>query len=266
VEWWLAYLAVGAVAGLLAGLLGVGGGIIVVPALAVVFTTQGIPPQYIMALALGTSLAAIVFTALASVRAHHAHGAVDWRIVWRITPGLVVGAFAGASIAARASSSILAVAFGLFLCCVATYLIIDGIPQGSGPLPGRLGLWTVGGAIGLVSGVMGIGGGTLTVPFLTWRRIRFHHAIGTAAAAGLPIAVAGALGYLLSGLALGSSPPDSVGFVHVPAFIGVTVTSVSAAPLGARLAHRLPTGPLRKVFGLFLYLAGGKLVLSVLLT
>ncbi len=260
------YLAVGAVAGLLAGLLGVGGGVIVVPALAVVFTAQGVAPQYIMGLALGTSLSVIVFTALASVRAHHAHGAVDWRIVRRLTPGLAAGAFVGASLAARAPSGVLAVAFGVFLWGVATYLMVDATPQGSGSLPGRPGLWTVGGAIGLVSGVMGIGGGTLTVPFLTWRRVPLHRAIGTAAAAGLPIAVAGALGFLFNGLALGASPPDSVGFVHVPAFIGLTLTSVSAAPQGARLAHRLPIGPLKKVFAVFLYVVGGKLVVPILLT
>lgn len=260
------YLAVGAVAGLLAGLLGVGGGVIVVPALAVVFTAQGVAPQYIMGLALGTSLSVIVFTALASVRAHHAHGAVDWRIVQRLTPGLAAGAFVGASLAARAPSGVLAAAFGVFLWGVATYLMVDATPRGSGPLPGRPGLWTVGGAIGLVSGVMGIGGGTLTVPFLTWRRVPLHRAIGTAAAAGLPIAIAGALGFLLNGLALGASPPDSVGFVHVPAFIGLTLTSVSAAPLGARVAHRLPIGPLKKLFAVFLYVVGGKLVVPILLT
>lgn len=260
------YLAVGAVAGLLAGLLGVGGGIIVVPALAVVFTVQGVSPQYTMALALGTSLASIVFTALASVRAHHhTHGAVDWRIVRQLTPALVCGAFAGASLASRAPSSLLALAFGLFLWSVATSLLVDALPKGSRRLPGWFGFSAVGGAIGLVSGVMGIGGGTLTVPFLTWRRVPLHQAIGTAAAAGFPIAVAGTCGYLFSGLALAASPPDSVGFVHVPAFVGLTVTSVIAAPLGARLAHRLPTGPLKKVFALLLYVMGGKLALPTVL-
>ncbi len=260
------YLAVGAVAGLLAGLLGVGGGVVVVPALAAAFTAQGVSHRHTMALALGTSLAAIVFTALASVRAHHVRGAVDWRVVRRLTPGLVFGAFAGSSLAARASSSVLALAFGVFLWCVATYLIVDGTPRGSGPLPGRIGLWSVGGVIGLVSGVLGIGGGTLTVPFLTWRRVPLPQAIGTAAAAGVPIAIAGALGYLLGGLALAASPPDSLGFVHVPAFIGLTLTSVSTAPLGARLSHRLATGLLKKLFALFLFVVGGKLALPALLT
>lgn len=256
------YLAVGALAGLLAGLLGVGGGIIVVPALAGTFAAQGVLPRYTMPLALGTSLAAIVVTSLASVRAHHAQTAVDWQVVQRLTPGLVFGAFAGASMASRVPSSVMAAVFGLFLWCVATHLILDAAPSTSGALPGWFGLSAVGGMIGLVSGVMGIGGGTLTVPFLTWRRVPLHHAIGTAAAAGFPIAVAGAAGYLLSGVALGAAPPDSVGFVHVPALVGVSVASVIAAPIGARLAHHLPTGLLRKLFALFLFLVGGQVALS----
>lgn len=261
-EWWIAYLALGAVAGFLAGLLGVGGGVMVVPALAAAFATQGLAPGSAMALALGTSLAAIVFTALASVRAHHVRGAVDWRIVRRLAPGLACGAFAGASLAARAPSSLLAGAFGVFLWGVATSVLVDAVPQAARSLPGRVGLATVGGAIGLVSGVMGIGGGTLTVPFLTWRSVPLPRAIGTAAAAGLPIAIAGAWGYVLGGVTLDASPPQSVGFVHVPSLVGLTVTSVAAAPLGAQLAHRLPTGALKKTFAVFLYLVGATLVSS----
>lgn len=256
------YLAVGAVAGSLAGLLGVGGGVIVVPALAGIFAAQGVLPHDTMPLALGTSLAAIVLTALAGIRVHHVHRAVDWRIVLRLTPGLVFGAFAGANLASRAPSSVLVLAFGLFLWCVATYLIMDVTLQGAGSLPGWFGLSAVGGTIGLVSGVMGIGGGTLTIPFLTWRRVPLHQAIGTAAAAGLPIAVAGGMGYLLSGVALGAAPPDSVGFVHVPALVGVSVASVIAAPIGAGLTHHLPTGLLKKLFALFLYLVGVVVALS----
>jgi uncharacterized membrane protein YfcA len=260
VEWWIAYLALGAVAGLLAGLLGVGGGVIVVPALAAAFAAQEIAPGSTMALALGTSLAAILFTGLASVRAHHVRGAVDWRIVRRLAPGLACGAFAGASLASRAPSSLLAATFGVFLWGVATYLLFDAVPQATRSLPGRVGLATVGGAIGLVSGIMGIGGGTLTVPFLTWRSVPLPRAIGTAAAAGLPIAVAGAWGYVLGGVTLDASPPQSVGFVHVPSLIGLTMTSVVAAPWGARLGYRLPTGALKKIFAVFLYLVGAKLV------
>lgn len=256
------YLAVGGLAGLLAGFLGVGGGVIVVPALAGLFAAQGVSPDYTMPLALGTSLAAIVFTSLASMRAHRAQRAVDWRVVQRLTPGLVFGAFAGASMASRVPSAILAVAFGLFLWCVATYLIVDATPPSSGALPGWVGLSAAGGTIGLVSGVMGIGGGSLTVPFLTWRRVPLHQAIGTAAAAGFPIAVAGAAGYLLGGVAMGASAPGSVGFVHVSALVGVAVAGVMAAPIGARLTHRLPTGPLKNLFALFLYLVGGAVALS----
>ncbi len=261
-EWWLLYLAVGAVAGFLAGLLGVGGGVIVVPALAGLFAAQGILLHHTMPLALGTSLAAIVFTSLASARAHRAQRAVDPQIVLRLAPGLVLGAFVGASLASRAPSTMLAFAFGLFLWGVATSLLMDPTPQGGGALPGWVGLSAAGGAIGLVSGVMGIGGGSLTVPFLTWRRVPLHRAIGTAAAAGFPIAAAGAAGYLLGGVTTGASAPGSVGFVHVSAFVGVAVAGVPAAPIGARLAHRLPTGPLKIFFALFLYLVGAHVAWS----
>ena len=264
-EWWLVYVVVGAVAGLLAGLLGVGGGVVVVPSLAFAFAAQGVAPQYVMPLALGTSLAAIVFTALASVRAHSAHGAVDWRIVARLTPGLILGALGGASVATRLSSNVLTVVFAVFLWGVATHLVLDAMPAQARPLPGRLGLLGVGGVIGFVSGVVGIGGGSLSVPFLTWCRVKLHEGIGTAAAAGFPIALAGAVGYLANGLRLPDLPHLSAGFIYLPALVGVALPSVVTAPIGARLAHRLPTGRLRKLFAAFLYLVGGRLLYPVLI-
>jgi len=260
VEWWLAYIAIGAAAGLLAGLLGVGGGIVVVPALAVVFGAQNVAPRYVMPLALGTSLATIVFTSLSSLRAHHVRSAVDWSIVRRLTPGLVSGALIGASLATRLSSDVLIVVFAVFLWSVATHLLLGTPPPRGGVSPGWLGWSVVGAAIGGVSGVVGIGGGTLSVPLLTWCRVRLHEAIGTAAAAGFPIALAGALGYLAYGSALDDLPRYSAGFVYLPAVLGVALASVVTAPLGARLAHRLPAGRLQKVFALFLYVVGAKLV------
>ena len=259
-EWWLAYIAIGVAAGLLAGLLGVGGGIVVVPALAVVFEAQGVSARYIMPLALGTSLATIGFTSLASLRAHHARAAVNWSIARRLSPGLVLGVLLGASLAARLSFHVLTVVFAVFLWIVATHLLLDTAPRRSGGSPSWVGWSVAGGVIGGVSGVVGIGGGTLSVPFLLWCGVTLHEAIGTAAAAGFPIALAGALAYLANGLAVGDLPRYSAGFVYLPAALGVAVASVVAAPLGARLAHRLPTGPLQKLFALFLYGVGGRLV------
>jgi uncharacterized membrane protein YfcA len=264
VEWWPAYLAIGAMSGLLAGLLGVGGGVVMVPALTWVFAEQGVSAQHTMPLALGTSLATIVFTSLASTGAHHQRRAVDWRIVRGLAPGLMVGAFAGAWLASRTSATVLTATFGMFLWAVATSLLIDAMPKGATPLPGPVGLSTAGGLIGAVSGMTGIGGGTLTVPFLTRHWVPLHHAIGTAAAAGFPIAVAGVVGYLLSGPGQGAGPPDSLGFVHLPALLVTTVASIFAAPIGARVAHRLPTRPLTVAFAVLLYLVGAELVLSAL--
>ncbi len=261
-EWWVLYVAVGATAGLLAGLLGVGGGVVVVPCLAFAFRAQGLADRHVMPLALGTSLAAIVVTASASVRAHHRRGAVEWVIVHKLAPGLVLGALGGAWCAAWVSSTVLAVLFATFLWVVATRLVFDGPPRPTRELPGAGGLIGVGAAIGLVSGVLGIGGGTLSVPFLLRHRVTIPRAIGTAAAAGVPIAMAGAVGYAVTGLWLSGLPSQSLGFVHLPAFAGVAAASVVTAPLGAGIAHRMPTDRLKIVFAGLLYVVGAKLAFS----
>jgi uncharacterized membrane protein YfcA len=262
VEWLIVYVAVGASAGLLAGLLGVGGGVVVVPCLAFAFWAQGIADRVVMPLALGTSLAAIVFTASASVRAHHGRGAVRWPVVGALAPGLALGALGGAWGATRISSAALTAIFAGFLWVVATSLLSDSSPRPARELPGAGPLSAVGAMIGFVSGVVGIGGGTLSVPSLLRHRVPIHQAIGTAAAAGLPIAAAGAMGYAVSGLWLNGLPSQSVGFVHVPALAGVAAASVVTAPLGASLAHRLPTNRLKLVFAGLLYVAGAKLAFT----
>lgn len=261
-EWLVVYVVVGATAGVLAGLLGVGGGVVVVPCLVFAFRGQGLAEPYVMPLALGTSLAAIVFTASSSVCAHHGRGAVRWPVVRALAPGLALGALGGAWCAARISSAVLTVIFAGFLWVVATRLVSDPSPRFSRELPGKAGLAAVGGVIGFISGVVGIGGGTLSVPFLTRHRVPIHQAIGTAAAVGFPIAVAGAVGYIVTGLWLSGMPSQSLGFVHLPALAGVAAASVVTAPLGARLAHRMPTDRLKIVFAGLLYLVGAKLAFS----
>jgi uncharacterized membrane protein YfcA len=192
---WLAYSILGAAAGFLAGLLGVGGGLIIVPVLTFIFTGLHFPATHVVHLALGTSLATILFTSISSLRAHHAHGAVNWRI-WRgITPGIVTGTLAGSVLAAWLSSAFLKGFFVVFLFYVGTQMLLDIQPKASRELPGPLGLFLAGNVIGAVSSLVGIGGGTLSVPFMTWCNVKLHEAIGTSAAIGLPIAAAGAVGY-----------------------------------------------------------------------
>jgi uncharacterized membrane protein YfcA len=264
VEFWLLYLATGALAGFLAGLLGVGGGLVIVPVLALIFAAQHFPSGQIMHLALGTSLASIMFTSVSSLRAHHAHGAVDWQVVRGITPGIIVGTLAGTVVAAQLSSAFLKVFFVVFLYYVATQMMMNIKPKPSRELPGMMGMFGAGGVIGAVSSLVGIGGGTLSVPFMTWCNVRLHQAIGTSAAIGFPIAAAGAAGYIANGWALETLPAYSLGFVYLPALAGLVAASVPAAPLGARLAHRLPVARLKKFFALLLYMLGTRMLLSLL--
>ena len=260
---WLTYSTLGAAAGFLAGLLGVGGGLIIVPVLTFAFTALHFPASHVVHLALGTSLATILFTSISSLRAHHAHGAVNWRI-WRgITPGIVTGTLAGSVLAASLSSVFLKGFFVVFLFYVGTQMLLDIRPKGSRELPGRAGLFLAGNVIGIVSSLVGIGGGTLSVPFMTWCNVKLHEAIGTSAAIGLPIAAAGAVGYAVNGLRIADLPPGSFGFVYLPALAAIVLVSVLTAPLGARLAHRLPVKKLKRIFALLLYALGVRMALTL---
>ncbi|WP_303787348.1 sulfite exporter TauE/SafE family protein [Azovibrio restrictus] len=254
--WWLLYLALGAFAGFFAGLLGIGGGSVMVPLLVMLFAAQNFPTQEVMHLALGTSMAAILFTSVASVRAHHRHGAVLWPIVARITPGILLGTLVGTELASRVPSAWLAVLFTAFIFYVAVQMIVGFKPKPSREMPGALGTGAVGLGIGAFSCLVAIGGGVLSVPFMAWCNVRMQHAIGTSAAIGFPIALGGAAGYIFNGWRVEGLPEYSLGFVHLPALVGLVAASVLTAPLGARLAHRLPVQLLKRVFaGLLLLLA-----------
>ena len=262
-EWILAYLALGAFVGFFAGLLGVGGGGIMVPVLTTMFAAQGFPPEHLVHVALGTSMAAIVITSISSLRAHHAHGAVRWDIVRGIAPGVLLGTFGGTFVASRVASAPLAIFFGCFMAYVALQMILNVKPKPSRELPGPLGLAGVGGGIGIVSALVAIGGGSLSVPFMTWCNVRMQNAIGTSAAIGLPIALAGAAGYLINGWGSDGLPEGSVGFVYLPALVAVSLVSTFTAPLGARLAHRLPVATLKKIFAAVLVLLSTKMLHTV---
>ena len=259
----ITYLLTGAIAGLMAGLLGVGGGLVVVPALAVSFASQGFTEATLMHFAIGTSLATIILTSLSSLLAHHRRGSVDWLIVRRMTPGIVVGALGGARLAGFVSSPGLGMFFGVFELLVALQLVFAFRPAAHHPVPGRAGLGMAGTIIGAVSALLGIGGATLTVPFLLWNRVDIRAAVGTAAACGLPIAMGGAAGFAMGNIPAGSLQGLSTGFIYWPAVAGVVLTSVLMAPVGARLAHHLPQKTLQRVFALLLTVMGLKMVLGL---
>ena len=260
----LLYLGVGAVAGVLAGLLGVGGGLIIVPMMVLALTWQGVPVEHIMHLALGTSLASIIFTSISSFLAHHRRGAVQWQVVRRIVVGILLGTFFGATIAARLSTNVLKAIFVVFLYYMAVQFLLDRQPKAGRTLPGPGGMFGVGLVIGIVSAFVGIGGGTLSVPFMIYCNLPVHTAIGTSAAIGLPIAIAGAVGYIVNGLHAANLPPWTLGFVYLPALAAIVGCSVFTAPLGARLAHSLPVGHLKRVFAVLLLVMGTKLLTDLL--
>ena len=250
---WLAYLGIGALVGFAAGLLGIGGGVVMVPLLVLVFRASGVPAEHALHIAIGTALAAMIFTSLSSMRAHHAHGAVDWPIARAMSPGMLVGSFVAALIAGFIPTLPLAVGFTVLVFYAATQILLDLRPPGSRELPGVMGLFGVGVVIGAVSSLLAAGGAFLTIPFLAWCKVPLRRAIGTAAANGLPIAIAGTAGYILHGMRAQGVPGPSLGYVYLPALALVVTTSMLAAPVGARLAHRLPVKRLRAIFALMLY-------------
>ena len=259
---WLLYLGTGAFAGVLAGLLGIGGGLVIVPMLHFAFTLQGQPEAYIQHLALGTSLATIIFTSVSSLRAHHQRGAVVWAIVRAITPGILIGTFLGSMLAAHLSTKFLSAFFVAFLYYVSAQMLLDIKPKPSRQAPGLLGMLGTGGVIGGVSSLVGIGGGTMSVPFMTWCNVPLHSCIGTSAAIGFPIAVAGAAGYMFNSPASGlpGLAEGYAGFIYLPALLGVAAASIVTAPLGAKLAHSLPVRRLKKIFACLLLFMGTKML------
>jgi uncharacterized protein len=259
---WLLYIATGAFAGVLAGLLGVGGGLVIVPMLNFVFHVIELPPDYIQHLALGTSLASIMFTSVSSLRAHHQRGAVVWAIVKAITPGILIGTFLGSKVAAMLSTKFLSGFFVVFLYYVAAQMILNIKPKATRQVPGTAGMFAAGSLIGGVSSLVGIGGGTMSVPFMTWCNVALHTCIGTSAAIGFPIAVAGTAGYIVNGLSASLPGLDAgyLGFIYLPALAGVAAASILTAPLGAKLAHSLPVGKLKKIFACLLIIMGTKML------
>ncbi|MBI1731366.1 MAG: sulfite exporter TauE/SafE family protein [Gammaproteobacteria bacterium] len=247
---------------MLAGLLGIGGGLIIVPVLVFVFEAQRIDPGLLMHLAVATSLASVVFTAVSSAWAHHRRGAVHWSVVGLLAPGIVLGALLAGWAARYMSSDMMRVMFGVFAIAAAANLARGGALAGRRDLPGPAGLTVAGGIIGGISTLVGIGGGTMTVPFLSWCREDVRTAVGSSAACGFPIAVAGTLALVVAGSGAPHLPEYATGYVYWPAAFAVALAGIFAAPIGARLAHALPVRTLQRVFAVLLVIVGTRLMLS----
>lgn len=261
--WWM-FLLLGAAVGFFAGLLGVGGGSIMVPVLTALFASLQFLPAQQLHLALGTSMAAIILTSIASTRSHQRHQAVLWPVVRLMSVGIIAGTFGASLFAAWLPQVPLAIFFTCFMGYVALQLLLNIKPTPGRSLPGPLGMTAAGWGIGTISALVAIGGGSLTVPFLTWCNVKVQQAIGTSAAMGLPIALSGTLGYAIAGWDQVGLPPFAVGYVYLPAVLLISAVSFFTAPLGAALAHRLPVPLLKKIFALLLLALAGKMLLTVL--
>ncbi len=261
-EWWWAYLALGAFVGFFAGLLGIGGGAAMVPVLAFIYAAKGFDAGQVVHLALGTSMATILFTSISSVRAHHGHGAVNWQMVKRMAPGIVAGTFGGALLASVLDVRLLSVVFTLLIYYISAQMFFGKKPE-AGALPvTTAGLNTSAAFIGVISSLTATGGAALVVAWMVRRGIRVHEAIGTAAAIGWPLAAAGTAGYVITGLRQPALPDFSIGYVYLPGLAGIVVASMLLAPLGAKLAHRTPGALLKKIFAAVLFTLATKMLIS----
>jgi uncharacterized protein len=253
-----ALLALGLLTGFLAGLLGIGGGMVMVPFITLLLAHKGIEAGLAVKMAIATSMATIVFTSLSSVRAHHKKRAVRWDLVSRLSPGIVLGAaLASVGVFSVLKGNVLALLFAGFVGFSATQMLLNKKPAASRRLPGTLGQWGAGGVIGFLSGLVGAGGGFVSVPYMTWCNVAIHNAVATSSALGFPIALANTVGYIVAGKGLETLPSGSFGFVYLPALAAISVTSVLTAPWGAKAAHALPVATLKRVFALVLYLLAG---------
>lgn len=253
-------LALGTVTGFLAGLLGIGGGMLMVPFLSWILASKGFSPDITVKMAVATSLATICFTSLSSVRAHHNKQAVLWPVALAFTPGILLGAAIGAQFAAAIPAKLLSIFFALFLASMATQMFMNKKPKAARALPQTAGMVGVGGVIGVMSSMLGAGGAFLSVPFMTRCNVPMHKAVGTSAALGFPIALAGSLGYVWAGQQLTNVPPGSVGYLYIPALLVISLASVSTAPLGAHVSHKIDVAPLKKTFAISLYVLAASML------
>lgn len=263
VEWIISFLLLGSFVGFMAGLLGIGGGGIMVPVLTAIFLLQGVPVEEVVHLALGTSMASIIVTSVSSLRAHHARGAVILSVVKGMAPGIIFGTFIATFLVARSDTIFLAIFFSIFMAYVSVQMFINKKPKPGRALAGNVGMMFAGSGIGAVSALVSIGGGSLTVPFLTWQNVDIKKAIGTSAAIGLPISIAGTFGYILNGWPNTSLDNYIFGYVYLPAVLFISSTSFFTAPLGAKIAHSLNAPVLKKIIAVLLIILSIKMLTSV---
>ena len=246
--------ALGLVTGFLAGLLGTGGGMIMVPFISAMLSGRGVEPGLAVKMAIATSMATIIFTSVSSVRAHHKKGAVRWDIVKALAPGIVLGAMvASLGVFALLKGASLYFVFAAFVAFSGSQMFLDKKPAPTRQLPGTAGLLGAGGVIGALSGLVGAGGGFVSVPFMTWCNVAIHNAVATSAALGFPIALANVVGYVIAGQGLQGVPAYSFGYLWLPALVVIASCSVLMAPLGARAAHALPVKKLKRAFAVVLF-------------
>ncbi len=248
------YIVTGAFAGFAAGLFGVGGGLIIVPVLFYIFSTQAYDPQHLMHMAVATSLATIVFTSVSSTLAHHKRQAVLWPLVFILSPGIIIGAWFGGIFASTLDTKVLTSIFAVFELLVAVNLLLQKQPEQHQTNIGNIAATTGGTIIGFISSIVGIGGGTMTVPFLHWFNISMQKAVATSAACGLPIAVIGTLSYIYSGWGLQLTDTAMIGYLQLYALAVIATSSFIFAPLGAKLAHSISEKKLRLSFAFILTL------------
>lgn len=259
-----AYLAIGLVVGFLAGMIGLGGGAIIVPITATVFSARGFPAEHILRMALATSMASIIFVSFSSMRAHHRHAAVNWKILKQMTPGLVAGGFFGTWLARYIPTIPLAIFFAAFVFYAGTNMLIGWKPGARTGTPGAVGMFIAGFVICAVAALVAVGGAAMVIPFLLWCSVPFHIALGTAAAVGFPISIAASLGYIANGWNIVDLPRGSLGYVYLPAVLGIAIGSAVLAPVGAKLAHGSSVKTLRTIMAFVLYALAIKLIWGLL--
>jgi uncharacterized membrane protein YfcA len=261
--WWITYLLMGLFVGFFAGLLGIGGGLILVTLMVYLFTLQGFPADRLLHLALGTSITSIVFTSISSVWAHHKRAVVRWDILRAAVPGLVVGTLLGAIVADQLKSKYLAIFFVVFVYYSAIRMFANLKPKPTRQLPGKTGMNVTSVIVGIISSLVGVGGGVMTIPLMTLCNVPMRQAIGTSAALGLPIALAGTVGYIITGLGKDHLPALSLGYVYLPALVGIVIGTFVTVPWGARMAHSMPVATLNRIFAVILFVLATRMFWSL---
>ncbi|ACT47172.1 sulfite exporter TauE/SafE family protein [Methylotenera mobilis] len=264
IEWILLYLVLGAFVGFMAGLLGVGGGGILVPILVTIFSYQGVGQESVVHLALGTSLACMIISSSSSIYAHASRGTVVWKVVYEMVLGIVLGAFLVTHLAADVNPTYIAIFFALFMALVAGQMFLNWKPKPSTNPTKLRSLFVAGTLIGMVSSLAAVGGGFLAVTYLSYKNIDIKKAIGTSAAIGFPIAIAGTVGYMISGWSKTLNEPYTFGFIYLPAFLVISIASFIAAPLGASCSNNLPEARLKKIFAIVSLILSVKMLFSVI--